>query len=176
MRRWLFAAVSLCALLPALPAAAQEESDEARFVRLTRELEKDPLKDEDKQIRSWMIQWLIDTPIVTVNVCNIAGLLDKPAPPNADLLSIQAMFGNGAYQIEHPGERSLPLTLQTAGVASALRSYEALVAADPKARFDTFERLLAAEKNGRLSRTLAPRFDEFCSNDATPPASGEAAN
>lgn len=166
MRRWLIAALTLCVFSTILPAAAQEESDEAKFVRLTRQLEKDPLRDVDKQMRAWMIQWLSDTPTLTVTVCNIVGLLDQPRVPNAEILFGQTMFGNGAYQIEHPGERSLPLTQQVAGVTSALRSYEALVAKDPDARFDSFDRLLEAEKANRLPAVLAPRFDEHCSDEA----------
>lgn len=165
MRSWLLAAVALCVLSTALPTSAQEESDEARFVRLTRQLEQDPLRDTDKQLSTWMLQWLTETPTLTVTVCNIAGLVDEPRAPNADLLFVQTVFGNGAYQIEHPGERSLPLTLQVEGVRSALRSYEALVAKDPGARFAAFDQLLEAEKSNRLSAVLAPRFDEFCTQE-----------
>jgi len=167
MRRWLTAAVTFCVLSTALPVAAQQETDEAKFVRLTRQLEQEPLRDTDKQMRAWMMQWLTETPTLTVTVCNIVGLLDQPLVPNADILFGQTMFGNGAYQIEHPGERSLPLTQQVAGVTSALRSYEALVAKDPDARFDTFDLLLEAEKANRLSAVLAPRFDAVCSEEAT---------
>ena len=154
MRRWLTAAVTFCVLSTALPVAAQQETDEAKFVRLTRQLDQEPLRDTDKQMRAWMMQWLTETPTLTVTVCNIVGLLDQPLVPNADILFGQTMFGNGAYQIEHPGERSLPLTQQVAGVTSALRSYEALVAKDPDARFDTSRPWLP---RCRPRRSAAPR-------------------
>src|ERR1700690_4476593 len=49
------------------PSTAAER---ARAVKVARELEQDPLAKDAKENRDWVIQWIIEIPDITVNVCS----------------------------------------------------------------------------------------------------------
>lgn len=158
------AAVACCAL----NARAQEspETDEARFIRLTHQLEISPLSDTDKSMRSWLLQWAMDSKDITVNVCNLLGPIPKDDAPNSGIFVTQMIFGNASYQISHPEKRKDPLSPQVAGIRSALKAYDSILAKDPKARIPFLDDLVKRDKDGTLEAHMAPIVGEKCKDSA----------
>src|SRR5579864_2526138 len=64
-------------LLALAPATAQQPQkrgpstaeERARAVKVAHQLEEDPLGKDAKDNRQWVIQWIVDIPDITVNVC-----------------------------------------------------------------------------------------------------------
>lgn len=159
-------AVPLALLLAAGASYAQQpppDSDEAKRVvlRYVRALEVDPLADTAPRARRMLMEWLRDTKDYKVVVCDILGPVPAQKPPHSAELLAQQMFGNVAYQIEHPGEKDRD-RLQVAGVESLLKSYSAIVAEEPQARIPYFDGLLAERKKGRLAQHMAPIIAKGC--------------
>ncbi|HJR74154.1 MAG TPA: hypothetical protein VJ806_11010 [Luteimonas sp.] len=153
-------------LLAAGAASAQQpppDSDEAKRVvlRYVRALEVDPLAETAPRARRMLMEWLKDTKDYKVVVCDILGPIPAQKPPHSAELLGQQMFGNVAYQIEHPGEKDRN-RLQVAGVESMLKSYSALLAEDPQARIPYLDGLLAERKKGRLAQHMAPIIAKGC--------------
>ena len=158
--------LSLLLVPAAAPATAERpagESDEARFVRLTRHLEAQPLSDADKSIRSWLFTWANDHPDLVVVVCDILGPVPVEQHPWSGYLLTQSVFGNAAFQIEHPDRREDLVSVQLAGIESALAAYDALVAAQPDRRIPYFDALAGHRQAGSLRGHMAPLITEKCS-------------
>ena len=164
MNRWIVAALIFIGS-SAMTAIAQDspETDEAKFVRLTQHLEEAPLSDADKSIRSWLLQWAIDSQDITVLACNVMRPVPADDVPNSGAFVTQMMFGNAAYQISHPDKREDLLATQLAGVRSALKAYASILAQDPQARIPRFDELLQEDKDGTLEAHMAPIVDKECS-------------
>ncbi|WP_386071172.1 hypothetical protein ACFJIW_11225 [Tahibacter sp. UC22_41] len=143
-------------------AADVAETDDEKFIRLTAQLEKNPLGDPDKSIRSWLFRWLLQRNDLSVQVCDILGPVWSGDAPHWPELLNQYIFGNAAFQFSHRGQKNDKETVQIAGVRSAMRAYSALLTEDPKARIAYFDTLLDQERSGSLSAFLAPKIAEKC--------------
>ena len=162
MVRWMIAALLFLGFSAAALAQGAPETAEQKFVRLTRQLEQAPLGDADKSTRSWLLDWVVDSPDISVVVCEVMGPLADEDTPNAGIYALQMMFGNASFQISNPGRRSDQLALQAAGVRSALKAYQSVLAGDPDARIKQFDALLAKDKAGTLDAHLAPLVEKNC--------------
>ena len=150
-------------------ASAQEgpvSHDEATqvVVRFTRALEVDPLSETAPRVRRNLIEWLQDTKGYTVVVCDILGPIPAEKPPHSAELLAQQMFGNVAYQIEHPSEKDRD-RLQVAGVESVLKAYSSILAEDAQARIPYLDGLLAERKKGTLARHMGPIIAKGCAGE-----------
>ena len=165
MRRLLFTALPLCFFVASLAASAQSapETDEAKFVRLTHQIEQHPLSDSDKSIRGWLLQWAMDSQDITVLACDILGNVSGDEVPYSGIYTTQMMFGNAAYQISHPDKRSDLLATQLAGARSSLIAYTSIIASHPEARIPHFDDLISKDKAGELETYLAPIVADKCS-------------
>lgn len=151
-----------CLWNTAQAAEQAAESDSAKMVRLTRALERDPLGDANHSMRAWLLDWLMQTPSHTAVVCDVAIPPTKDdRTPNIGIYVLQQMFGNGAYQIEHPDDKDANAPL-LAGVESMLRAYSAVLTKEPQSRIDYFDTLLEQQKAGTLKQYMAPIIDEKC--------------
>jgi hypothetical protein len=139
------------------------ESDAATFVRLTRALEADPMQDTTKEIRGWMMEWATETKDVSVKICVVMDLIPAKEESFSAILMLQSMFGNAAYQIEHPGQKSDQLAQQVAGVESMLKAYSSLLRANPEKHFAILDMLVARKDAGQLASYLAPQVKAKCS-------------
>lgn len=166
--RILALALSLGLMGPAL-AQHHSETDEAKFVRLTRQLEQAPLGDTDKSTRTWLLKWAQDSRDVTVRFCKVLTPVPGKDVPNSGILATQQIFGNAAYQISRPDKRADPLATQLAGARSALRAYESLVMKDPTARIPRMDELLRKDKAGALEAELAPIVRKECAATGNAP-------
>jgi hypothetical protein len=137
------------------------ESDADKAVRITDALEKNPFAADAEEQRTWLIEWLVETPDYLVTVCDILGPVPSEEPKYAMELMAQMMFGNVRFQIRNPASHD-ELQFQLAGVASALAVYRLIVAEDPTARLDYFDGLLAVQAEGRLREHMEPIITDKC--------------
>lgn len=166
--RW---AILLLACLPGVAGAqAAAETDEAKFVRLTRHLERFPLDPDAKPMRAWLLQWAIETPDLVVTACDFLEPKLEVDSYYGGMLFMQILYGNAAWQIAHPKQRADPVAPQIAGVRSALKAYAEISMERQDAQVPAFEALALAEQRGTLDASLEPRILQACRKD------GAAAN
>jgi hypothetical protein len=139
------------------------ETDAATFVRLTRALEADPMRDTTKEIRGWMMAWATETKDVSVKICVVMDLIPQKDEPYSAILMLQSLFGNAAYQIEQPDKKSDQLAQQVAGVESMLKAYASLLRAHPEKHFAVLDMLVMRQDAGQLASYLAPLVKAKCS-------------
>lgn len=162
-------AIIVLACLPGMVGAqAAAETDEAKFVRLTRHLERFPLDPDAKPMRAWLLQWAIETPDMVVTACDF--LEPKLAVDSyyGGMLFMQILYGNAAWQIAHPGQRADPVAPQIAGVRSALKAYGEISIERPDAQVPAFDELILAEQRGTLETLLEPRILRACRKEGAP--------
>jgi len=166
--------------LAALPSRAAERGpstpeERKRAVEATRKLEKEPLARSSMEARKWLFQWIVDIPDINVTSC--AGPLDVLAKddedPYAQILFVQSVFGMAAYLVENPKKTADWASVQTAGIESVLRAYQSLQRADSEVRWKELDRLLAAQKKGKL-RVLVEKETRCGAGDEMGPAPHDA--
>lgn len=152
------ATAALLALLVAAPLAAAdrgpstpEERDQA--VKLTRLLEKNPLNPKAPDARKWLVFWTAAVPDITVDMCFhfVGGVQKVKKFPHDSEISVQTGFGQLAYQIEHTGAKPDDEATFAAGIESALKTYESILAAEPKSRVPFLDDLIVKRDKGELS-------------------------
>lgn len=143
-------------------APPRDESDKAKFVRLTTQLEQDPLGDPDQSIRTWLLEWATKSKDISVTVCDVLGPIPKQDLPYGPDLLTQYLFGNAAFQIANADRRSDGVATQLAGIRSAMRAYSAILARAPDARIPYFDDLLVREQGGTLEAHLKPIIADKC--------------
>jgi hypothetical protein len=145
-----------------VPCAAQQTEEErgpstpeerAKVVKLTRQLERDPLGKDAKDARQWLTVWLIHVPDIVVRPCGTllgpvvnAGAKDDYS---AELQS-QMMYAQAALVIEDPEAAKDLHSLYVASVESALKTYEAILKKKPAARRPYLDDLLAKRDKGEI--------------------------
>ena len=140
--------------------------DAAQFIRLTQALEADPLQDNAKAIRRWLLNWTNDSKTVTVTVCNIFGpLLEQELPYGPELL-VQSMFGNAAFQITHPDQKTTQALTQVAGLESLLKAYESILTTHPEAHIPYYDDLLKQRNAGTLAAFMSSIIAKSCDKHA----------
>lgn len=150
------AVIVLCA--PALAAARGPSTPEERkrAIETTRRLEREPLSRSGIAAREWLLQFIIEAPDFHVRGCS--GPLDVLAKneegPYARVLYVQSIFGMAALVLEHPKKAADWAAVQTAGIESTLKAYQAILRADSEARWKELDRLVAAQKRGMLRKLV----------------------
>jgi hypothetical protein len=132
-------------------AQTDEKNEPERLIKAARYLEQKPLDKDAKKIRGWAMEWLILTDKVSVKVCSllVAGI-DKKYKYSSELFG-QYTIGMGAYKLANADKARDENTAQQAGVDSALTSYEAITAEQPKAKNAFMDDLLAKRSQGSLA-------------------------
>lgn len=149
---------------PALATAVpQDERSVAQrqFVMDTKRLELAPTAAESLELRQQMIKWLTETPDVQVVLCDVLDLGNGKDHYEPQLL-VQTMFGNAAFQIDHPEQKDDALAVQLASVESALRAYRALIDGHPERRLQAMDKLLQHQNAGDLKQALAAVIEQHC--------------
>jgi hypothetical protein len=148
--------IILALLIVALTAQAafaqsQRDKDRTAFISNTRLLEKKPFDPNADAARKWGFKWVADTDQVSIGLCgDIMKLIpDKKNKFKAELL-MQHMFGMGTFKLENPDRKDDEKAAQLAGLESMLRAYEAMVAANEKAKNAELDALLVKRGNGEL--------------------------
>lgn len=138
---------------------AQKEKtiDKADFIKATHLLEQDPFIKDAKKIREAMLFYVIQTKDVSVIICGgdlTKAALDKKNKFSSELLG-QYTFGMATFKLENPDKATDENAAQLAGLESMLRVYEAIVKANPKAKFAGVDDLIAKRDNGTLAKAVA---------------------
>ncbi len=176
MHRAVAVAVAVAAALALLSPAAvlargpSTPEERKRAVETARKLEQEPLARGAREARKWLFQWIVEIPDLHVTSCS--GPLDPLMEDEDDwaqILWVQSVFGMAAFLVENPRKAGDWAAVQTAGIASVLRAYESLRRADSGARWEALDRLLAAEKAGKL-RAVVEREMANCGKEGMGPS------
>ena len=133
------------------PVHTDEKDAPETLIRSARLLEQKPLDKDAKKVRGWAMQWLIVTDKVSVKICSlILSGVDKKYKYGSELIG-QYTIGMGAYKLANADKAQDEDAAQQAGIESALASYEAMVAEQPKAKNAFMDELLAKRGQGTLA-------------------------
>ena len=161
-KTWMVLAAAALGVATAASAAATPAEDRAQVLAYTASLEREPLAEDARAKRAWLINWIAEVPDLQVDVCDPMDILQYKDSEAASQALVQSMFGNAAYQIEHPEAKHDSVVVQEAGVNSALNAYESALAQGGKEHLPVLDALLAARKEGKLSEALAPQLKKSC--------------
>jgi len=131
----LFGSSSACA------ARAQERGpstpeERVRAVKVSRDLENDPLGKDAKDQRAWALDWIEKIPDITVNVCfDFFGKLPDPPRGHSREITMQMIISSAAYMIEHPDKVKDEQAVTLAGLLGSLKAYQAILKQDAAARW-----------------------------------------
>ena len=115
-------------------------------------LETNPLAKEAKDHRAKLLFFLIEAPDITVNLCtNILGESKKLKGDYEPELVTQLTYSQAKFLIENPGKVQDEAAVYLAAVEGVLRTWQAIKAAKPKAKFPLMDELLAKQQAGTLS-------------------------
>jgi hypothetical protein len=130
------------------PSTAEER---ARAVKVARELEDDPLAKEAKDDREWVIQWIVDIPDITVNVCfEYFGKMPNPPHGHSKEIVRQMIISSAAFMIEHPDKAKDEQAIATAGLLGALKTYQSILKKEPDARWPYVDKVVQMRDQGKL--------------------------
>ena len=141
-------------LLTSFGFASTVQTDEKNapqtLIKAATFLEQKPLDKDARKIRRWAIEWVIVTDKVSVNACSLMLGVEKKYKYSSELFG-QYTIGMAAYKLSNPDKAPDEDLAQQAGIESAVTSYEAIVAAEPKARNAFMDDLLAKRSQGTLA-------------------------
>ena len=136
------------------PSTAEER---ARAVKVAHELEDDPLAKGAKDNREWVIQWIVDIPDITVNVCfDYFGKMPNPPRGHSKEIVRQMIISSAAFMIEHPDRAKDEQAVATAGLLGSLKAYQSILKGEPDARWPYVDKIIQMRDQGKL--------DEFVSD------------
>jgi len=168
-RRWrvLVLLLSLPLLLPA-PLRAEERGpstpqERAKAVRLAHQLEADPLAPDAQEWRVWLAKWIDEVPDVVVPVCPpLLPPLVRSGRNYAHELAMQVVYSSAAFIVEHPDQQADQQAVFLAGVEGALKAYQAILKARPKARWYYLDGLIEKRDKGELKEYLRKQVEQYC--------------
>jgi hypothetical protein len=126
--------------------------DRAKAVEIAAALESDPLNKQAKAQRNWIVHWLIDVPDINVKLCgNLLGpLLGSNKNYSAEIFT-QMAPSSAAFIVKNPDKAQDNVAVYTAGMEGALRTYESILKAKPKAKWSFLDDLIEKRNKGQLS-------------------------
>ena len=126
--------------------------ERARFVKITRALEEDPLDDNLRGDKERALRWLIEIPDISVKVCSgpLTKLLDTKKNYSPELFT-HNLFASAAFIIENPEAAEDDNIVFVAGIEGVLRMYENILKEKPKARHKVLDELIQKRDQGELA-------------------------
>jgi hypothetical protein len=143
--------------------------ERARAVKVAHQLEDDPLASDAKQQREWVMQWIIEIPDITVNVC--FDYFDKvPDPPRGHSMEItnQMVISMAAYMIEHPDKAKDEQAVALSGLLGAIKAYQGIVKQDSASRWAQMDKLIVMREQGKLDEYVADTRRKCAQKDEEP--------
>jgi TPR repeat protein len=142
------------------PPSTPEER--AYALRLTHNVETDPLSLDASAARAWLDEWWQEIPDILVRPCNLVDPPNhEPNPYGGDLYR-QITYAEGAFILENPTRAKDWDAVFLAGMQGALRTYESIMQQDPTAKSAFLEDLMAQRETGRLPETVRGLVRERC--------------
>jgi hypothetical protein len=126
-------------------------------------LESDPFGAGAQAARTWLTEWTIEVPDISVKVCaDLMGpALDKKYPYSSEV-GLQPLFSATRFAIEHPDQAKDDNAMYTAGTEGALHVYELILKTKPDARLGYLDDLLARRDRGELPAYVAKVAKRKC--------------
>jgi hypothetical protein len=149
--------------LPADERGPSTAEERAKVLDLTHKLETDPLNAQAEEWRVWLAKWIDEVPDVIVPVC--PGLLPQLLRSNRNYsheLAMQVVYSSTAFIVEHPERQVDQQAVFQAGVDGALKAYQAILKAKPKARWYFLDSLIQMRDKGELQEYLRKQIDDNC--------------
>jgi len=167
-------AVSLfVVLVMALASVAQDTSrgpstkaERDRAVKITQQLEADPLNPALRQDRQWLLEWIKAVPDITVNVC-LDPAQEKSEYRYGSELLMQKLFSSASFIIDSSSRNRNDLSVETAGVEGALKAYQAILKKYPSAHSPYWDRLLKKQQDGTLRDYVDTYMQTACGAEQT---------
>lgn len=130
------------------PSTPEERT---RAVEMATFLEEKPLAKEAKQYRVSLFTFLADVPDITVSLCsNVLGESKRLKGDYESELFAQLMYSQAKFIIQNPDKTGDAAAVYLAGVEGTLRTWQAIKAAKPKAKFALLDELLVKQQDGTL--------------------------
>ena len=130
--------------------------ERARAVKVAHELEQDPLAKDARERREWMIQWIVEIPDITVDVCfDYFGTLPDPPKGHSVEIARQMVLSSAAFMIEHPDKAKDEQAVALSGLLGALRTYQAILKQDAASRWVHLDKLIQMREQGKLDDYVA---------------------
>ena len=142
------------------PSTPEERRTAVNAARL---LEADPFNKDAKKIREWFMLWLIQVPDISIQVCGdyLGPVFGSHKNYEPELFG-QLMFSGAAFAIEHSDQASDQLAVSLAGLEGALKTYESILKARPKARSEFLDELIAKREDGALKAYVQEIAETKC--------------
>lgn len=140
-------------------AQTKKEKDRKAFINNSRLLEAKPFDENADAARKWGFKYVADTDEFSVILCSDTMKLipEKKNKFKGDLL-MQFTFGMAVFKLENPDQKDNETAAQIAGLESMLRTYEKMIAENPKAKSPGIDELLAKRDSSEL-KTLVEAAD-----------------
>ena len=145
--------LALLLLVLSCPAAFTQEGRDL-VLRAVKALQEKPSEKETKDLRSEALRWVIETDEVSIVVCSLVDpFADKKNKFGGELTAAYTL-GMAAFKLENPAKAD-ENEVQLAGVETALKTYEKLVAEKPKNRSAEIDALIAKRDKKELNQHIA---------------------
>jgi hypothetical protein len=131
---------------------ASTPEERKRAVETATFLEKNPVAKEAKDLRASLLRYLIEAPDITIKLCmNAFGPSKRFKGDYEAELMAQLTFSQAKFIIENPDKAPDDAAVYLAGVEGVLRTWQAIKAVKPKAKFEVMEELLQKQQAGTLA-------------------------
>jgi hypothetical protein len=130
------------------PSTSEER---ARAVKVAHALEDAPLVKGAKEDRDWVLQWIVDIPDITVNVCfDYFGKMPDPPRGHSKEIVRQMIISSAAFMIEHPDKAKDEQAIATAGLLGSLKAYQSILKQEADARWPYMDKMVQMRDQGKL--------------------------
>ncbi len=146
--------VFLCCVsaTPAQKRGPSTPEERKQAVEMVTFLETNPLAKEAKDYRAKLLFFLTEVPDITVTLCmNVLGESKKVKGDYDSELVGQLVFSQAKFLIENPDKAQDSAAVYLGAVEGVLRTWQAIKAAKPKAKFPVMDELLAKQQAGTLA-------------------------
>jgi len=148
------------------PSTPEERS---KAVKIAHDLEDDPLANDAKTRREWVIQWIVDIPDITVNVCfDYFGKLPDPPRGHSTEIARQMVISSAAFMIEHPDKIKDEQAIALTGLLGSIKAYQSILKQDSAARWAQMDKLIQMRDQGKLDEYVTDTRRK-CSQDQEEP-------
>ena len=146
-----------CSLSLAQDAAGKASAvrDKQTVLGVIEALEGDPLAPRAHELRAGLFRWLTEVPDLEVVLCpDVLGKIDEFGT-HAREVTMQLSFSQAGFLLRNPSGNARSVPAQLAGAVGALRVYQAIRKADPKARSKVLDELVQKQESGALEAHVA---------------------
>jgi len=130
--------------------------ERAKAVKIAHDLENDPLATDAKDQRAWVIQWIVEIPDITVNVCfDYFGKLPDPPRGHSTEIARQMVISSAAYMIEHPDKAKDEQAIALSGLLGAIKAYQSIVKQESASHWAQMDKLVLMREQGKLDEYVS---------------------